>query len=103
MQAHLTSAQRHAIDAATLAAGYRATMATATIRSYDIGRPKKAGDHAYVLPVTAHTASFGDIAGAVRIPLDGDGDDARIVWSQALTFPGLTAGEQLERHTTLGS
>ena len=102
MQAKLTDAQRQTIDAGTLAAGYRATMETATIRSYDIGKPKKAGDHVFTVPVTVHTASFGDIKGTIRIPLAGDGDDARVLWSQALTFPGLTANGTLERHTTLG-
>src|SRR4051794_9295401 len=102
MRATLTAAQQRQFDAGTLADNYRATGETATTSAFTIGKPRKAGDHAYVLPVVAHTRSFGDVRGTVRVPLSGEGDDARIVWSPAMTFPGLRAGDGLERKTELG-
>lgn len=101
MQAKLTAAQRSSIDAATLAQAYAIAADTSTLRSLEIGKPRKDGQHAYLLPVTAHTSAFGDVKGTVRLPLEGDGDAARIRWAINLTFPGVPKGSRLERETTL--
>lgn len=101
MHALLTPAAQKATDPGALAAAYRAAASTATARSLAIGDPEQAGDGVYEVPVTARTSAFGDVRGMVRLPLEGDGDEARIAWAPHLTFPGVGAGETLERTTTL--
>ncbi|MFL5844012.1 MAG: penicillin-binding transpeptidase domain-containing protein [Solirubrobacteraceae bacterium] len=100
MQAALSPAARQATSADALVQAYRATASTATVRSYDVGRPKADGDD-YVLPVTAHTTAFGDVRGTVRLPMEGDGDEAGVAWAPHLTFPGVPVGATLERTTSL--
>src|SRR6478672_5246573 len=100
MRAELTPEVQRTTDAAALAKAYRDTAAVATTRSYEIGKPRKAGED-YALPVVAHTGSFGDVRGTVRLPLDGDGEDARVAWTPNLTFPDVPAGARLERTTRL--
>lgn len=101
MRALLTPAAQQATDLEALTAAYRAAALTATARSFDIGEPEQADDGVYAVPVTARTDAFGDVRGVVRLPLEGDGDDARVAWAPHLTFPGVAAGETLERTTTL--
>jgi peptidoglycan glycosyltransferase len=101
MQAALTDEQRRSISATTLAQAYAIARETATVGSYDIGRPRRAGGGAFLLPVTAHTTSFGDVSGTVRLPIVGHGDQARIRWAINETFPGVPAGARLARETTL--
>src|SRR4051812_32537671 len=48
MQSKLTDAQRRRVTAGSLAARYRASAETATVRSVTVGKPRKSGDHAYV-------------------------------------------------------
>jgi len=103
MRALLTPSAQQATDAKTLAAAYRATTSTATVRSYDVGKPARGDDGVYEIPVTAHTSAFGDVRGVVRLPLEGDGEEARVAWAPHLTFPGVAVGETLERTTTLPS
>lgn len=100
LRALLTPATRQA-DAAALAAAYAATASTTTARSFDVGEPKRGEDGAYELPVTASTTAFGDVRGTVRLPLEGDAEEARVAWAPHLTFPGVAAGQTLERTTTL--
>jgi peptidoglycan glycosyltransferase len=100
MRAQLTPATQQA-DAAALAAAYRATAATASARSFDVGEPERGDDDGYTLPVTARTTAFGDVRGSVPLALEGDGDQARIAWAPHLTFPGVAAGQALERTTSL--
>ncbi|MCW2991745.1 MAG: hypothetical protein JWM73_2339, partial [Solirubrobacterales bacterium] len=101
MRAELTAAGQRANDADALAAAYRATAATATTRSYEIGKPKAGKDGAYELPVIAHTSAFGDVRGVVRLAIEGKGEDAAIAWTPNMTFPGVPAGVTLERTTSL--
>src|SRR3954451_457138 len=101
MWAQLTPAQQQAVSAGALAQAYRIARATATVRSFDVGKPRDAGNGAWELPVVAHTKAFGEVAGKVLLPVEGSGDSARIHWTANDTFPGVPAGARLERHTRL--
>jgi len=101
MRGLLTRAQQRTIGAGALAEAYRIAAETATADAYDIGTPKRLGQNAYELPVTAHTTAFGDVRGTVRLPLTGDGEQARIRWGVDLTFPGIPSGARLARRTAL--
>src|SRR4051812_20510831 len=85
MQALLTDAQRRTISADTLAQAYGIAMDTASVRSYEIGKPRQGPGGAYDLPVTAHTVAFGDVRGTVRLPIEGSGDSSRVRWAINLT------------------
>jgi cell division protein FtsI/penicillin-binding protein 2 len=59
------------------------------------------GDGRWELPVTVHTRAFGPVRGTLRLDVVKDGDAERIAWEPRLVFPGLAAGEQLRRTTTM--
>ena len=93
----LSAEARAAVSREQLTAAYRDAAATATTRRLTIGDPETDGDVAR-LPVTAHTAGFGPVSGPVALPVvEGDGID----WKPHHVFPGLTAGTQLDRRTTV--
>src|SRR4051794_5132080 len=81
MWSQLTTAQKHAVSAGALTQAYRIARETATVRSFDVGRPDDEGNGRWALPVVAHTSSFGDVRGKVLLPLEGSGDAARIHWT----------------------
>jgi hypothetical protein len=101
LRAELTPAAQRDNDASALAEAYRQSAAVATATAFDVGEPEKDGDDAYALPVVVKTTAFGDIRGSVRLPFEGEGDDATIAWAPHLTFPGVPAGATLERTTSL--
>ena len=80
---------------------YRRAQATATISAVDTGAVDSAktpaGVDAAAFDVTLHTNAFGVLRGRLVLPLDG-GD---INWKPSLVFPGLRAGERLERRTRI--
>ena len=101
MQATLSDGQRRTISVATLAQAYAIARETATVRRFDVGRPRRSSGGAYAIPVVAHTSAFGVVRGTVRLPIVGHGDGARVRWAINETFPGVPAGARLERHTVL--
>jgi peptidoglycan glycosyltransferase len=74
---------------------------TSTAQKIVTGEPRRDGDRHWRLPVTVQTRAFGLVDGTVELELVQEGDDARIAWAPNLVFPGLGAGEQLRRTTTL--
>ena len=79
---------------------HRAESATATASRLIPGAPREA-DGAWRVPVTVETRVFGTIRATAVIPLEGEGDEARIAWGPHLAFPGVPEGEHLERETRL--
>jgi cell division protein FtsI/penicillin-binding protein 2 len=80
---------------------YADAAATATATGVLTGTPHDEGHGHWELPVTIQTRAFGPIDGAVRLALVKDGDAQRIAWTPRLAFPGLAAGETLQRTTTM--
>ena len=57
------------------------------------------GEDAAAFDTTVDTRAFGQVDGRVEIPLD---DEGMVDWVPHLTFPGLAAGEELDRITRVG-
>jgi hypothetical protein len=94
------SAARYSTD--DLEAAYAEAASTATASSFEIddpsGEEEREGGKVVLVPVTATTAAFGEVAGEVAIPVSGDG----VGWRPNLVFPGLGPGEELVAETKLG-
>jgi peptidoglycan glycosyltransferase len=92
----LSADARAAVSREQLASAYGDAAATATTRKLTIADPEADGDVAR-LPVTAHTAVFGAVSGAVELPVV----DGAVDWRPHLVFPGLAPGLALDRRTTV--
>lgn len=99
------SSSRGSLSPAEFAAGFEQALGTATATRLRVaGRPRDAGHGIVAVPVRVSTRAFGTLAFSYRLKVaSGGGRDggAAIVWSPSLVFPGLLAGERLERHTVL--
>jgi peptidoglycan glycosyltransferase len=101
MHAMLTPDTRRATSLADFVAAYRSAAATSTLVRLKAGRPRFDGD-TVVLPASVRTRIFGPLGGTVSIPLgEDDHGQPRIAWRPELVFPGLRAGEHLQRETML--
>lgn len=91
-----------ALTASALAADYQAAarMATTT-RMALAAAPRQEADGTVVVPVRVSTRLFGTLAESFRLRISTGEQGARVVWSRALLFPGLHAGETLTRQTAL--
>lgn len=101
MYAELTAAARRARSLQEFAAAYRRAAATATATGFAAGQVGEPQDGIVTVPMTVTTRVFGTLAVKLRLPFSGEGDQARIDWSQNLAFPGLERGRRLERSTRL--
>jgi peptidoglycan glycosyltransferase len=101
MHAELTDADQRAKPLRKFIAAHRRAAATATIVSLRPGEPGTPHDGVVSVPMTVITRVFGPVRATLRLPFVGEGDAARIDWSEHLTFPGVGPGERLERHMQL--
>ena len=103
MYAQLTPESQKKISLIDFAQAGREALATATATETSVtaGEPKSAGDGKWTIPTKVRTRIFGTVSGDTAIQVDTEGDSKKIVWSPAQVFPGLTAGEQLSRNTTM--
>lgn len=98
MHSQLTPAAQDEFTGEELAATYADTQATATAIEVATGEVSAEGGEA-VFTATVETKAFGEVAGLVTLPVDEEG---AVEWAPHLTFPGLEAGEALDRRTRLG-
>jgi cell division protein FtsI/penicillin-binding protein 2 len=97
----LDPATRAQMSEAQFVDEYRMAATTATLTKVTLGTlGPKTGD-AYSLPVVVHTKLFGTLREVLQVPLAGSGSGATVHFDSALLFPGLRAGEQLSRKTSL--
>lgn len=97
-----STASRSAVpDAQALAERFATATKTTTATNWSIGKPKDQGDGEWQIPVTVRTRAFGLVRGNVPISVTEEGDEARINWRPTAVFPGLRAGEELSRTTTM--
>jgi cell division protein FtsI/penicillin-binding protein 2 len=101
MHAELTPAARAARPLPDFAAGYRRAAAVATATRFRAGKVGEPDNGIVSVPMTVATRVFGTVRATLRLPFAGDGDAARIAWSQNLTFPGVQRGRRLERSVRL--
>ncbi|MDO9353456.1 MAG: penicillin-binding transpeptidase domain-containing protein [Solirubrobacteraceae bacterium] len=74
---------------------------TATVTKITTGLVTSSDDDRVRVPVTVKTELFGTLTGDLFLPVVKDEEKRAVDWSQALSFPGLRAGEKLRRTTTL--
>jgi penicillin-binding protein A len=101
MRREISSDAQDRYRPAAFAQHYLDASATATISSLKTGRPREQGSGRWHLPVVLRTRAFGTIRGDVAFDVVKDGDSPRIAWTPQLVFPGLGAGERLQRTTQM--
>jgi penicillin-binding protein A len=101
MYADIDTSSQRTLTPSEFANVYEGALNTATVTSVRVtGKPRDAHGNVEV-PVRVYTRLFGTLSSDFRLPMQGSGSGVRIAWSRSLAFPGLRAGEQLSRHTTL--
>ncbi|HET8953340.1 MAG TPA: penicillin-binding transpeptidase domain-containing protein [Solirubrobacteraceae bacterium] len=81
---------------------YERAAATATVSRVRTSRPHLRDGNRVDLDVTTTTRIFGKISSPLALAVDEDEDGTKgIAWRPQLVFPGLRAGEQLERETQM--
>jgi hypothetical protein len=103
MHALLSEGARRRASLKRFVRTYRQAAETVTLSEVRADAPRKAGDEAYDLPVRVQTRIFGRLKGRVRLPMVEEANGAGVDWRAQLAFPGLRAGERLQRETTLGA
>jgi peptidoglycan glycosyltransferase len=104
MYAEIAPSAQRATSAGAFAAAYREAAMLATVSAMRvIGGPHRAAGGVEVVPVRVHTRLWGTLDEDFRLPIVAGGENVgeRIGWSRALAFPGLRAGERLERRAAL--
>jgi transpeptidase family protein/MecA-like transpeptidase family protein/penicillin-binding protein len=101
MHAELSDRAARRYPVTTFERLYRRAEATATVRTLDAGQVESAktpsGADAAAFDVSFRTNAFGLLRGRLVLPVA----DGRIDWTPSLVFPGLRAGERLERRTRI--
>jgi penicillin-binding protein A len=97
----LSGGPRRPRSPARFAARYRSAAATATLSGVRFGEPRDARDGVVAVPARMRTRVWGTLEATLRLPVTGEGDDARVRWHPSLAFPGLGRTERLRRETTL--
>jgi cell division protein FtsI/penicillin-binding protein 2 len=101
MYADLDSGSRARLSESQFATDLEAAATTATLESIVPGRLGSRVRDAIPVRFRVRTRLFGTLRETLYVPLAGSGSDARVKFSQTIVFPGLRAGEQLTRNTTL--
>jgi peptidoglycan glycosyltransferase len=102
MYGDIDEASQRRISASAFAAAYRAAARTATETSIEVvGKARDDGNGAVLVPVHVGTRLWGTLAESLRVRVGDSPAGSRVMWSHALVFPGLRAGESLTKRTTL--
>lgn len=101
MYAELTPGAQGEIDAEEFERSYEEAAEVATTEAVDFvesrGPLDQDGERVIALDVSVDTASFGEVAGEIAVPVADDG----VAWEPQMVFPGLGEGQSLERETKL--
>ena len=101
MHAELTADDQQVRTVEQFTQAYRRAAATATATGVRAGAVGPLRDGTVGVPIAVRTRIFGTVRAALRVPLSGEGDEARIDWARHLSFPGVPSGAHLERSTEL--
>ncbi len=103
MYADIDPQAQREITPSEFASSYSGALTTATALATGMrvtGKPRGVAGGVEVA-VRVQTLLFGTLSSDFTLPMQGNGSGTRIAWSPSLAFPGLRAGERLDRHTTL--
>ncbi len=101
MYAELTDAARRARSLQAFTSDHRQAAMLATAVTFAPGAVAEPSDGVVDVPMTVATRIFGTVRATMRLPFDGEGDEAHIAWAPHLAFPGMRRGERLQRTTRL--
>jgi penicillin-binding protein A len=102
MYADISATAQRSISVERFADAYQAAQTTATTSAMRIdGHPHEGENGEVRIAVSVETNLFGTLHESFDLHVLGSGAQARIAWTPALEFPGLRAGEQLTRHTSM--
>lgn len=101
MYTELTAAAQRARPLVDFISDYRSAAALATATAIVPGKVGSFQNGVVAVPMTVRTRAFGTVRATLRLPFKGQDDNARIAWARNLTFPGVGAGEQLDRRMRL--
>jgi peptidoglycan glycosyltransferase len=97
MYANLSPDARKRFSAAAFRGAYARNGTTATASEWTIGRARQRGGDTFAIKVHVVTRVFGPVDGTVALKASDGGVD----WRPYMSFPGLRAGETLQRTTKL--
>jgi peptidoglycan glycosyltransferase len=93
---------RRAISLHRFESDYRGALATATATSLRAGQVGDAGARSVPVHFTVLTRLFGRLHETLQVPVVNASSGPQVQFSGVLLFPGLRAGEQLSRRSSLG-
>ena len=94
-------AGRRRISAGRFEAAYRQAARTATESGLKVVGRTRGESGVFVVPMRVQTRLWGALSENLRLRVASTPEGARVLWSHALVFPGLGAGESLSRNMTL--
>jgi len=94
-------AERQRISAGRFEEAYRQAARTATETNLKAMARAHSENGEFVVPVLVRTRLWGELRENVRLKVADTSEGERVLWSHALVFPGLRAGESLSRNMTL--
>jgi penicillin-binding protein A len=97
----IDSAEQQRISASGFAAAYMKAMRTATESGLGVTGRARSENGAFVVPMRVRTRLWGTLTEELRVRVRSSPGGPRVMWSHALVFPGLRAGESLSRNMTL--
>lgn len=99
MHGELTAAAAAEYPEEQFRSAYEQAASTSTLEEVSVGEvsgsDEVAGKEVVAVAISARTNAFGKVSGTVVLPVSESG----IGWAPHLVFPGLQAGEELERNT----
>jgi penicillin-binding protein A len=101
MYGDIDNASRRRTSASGFAAAYQGAARTATETSLEVVGNARSDGGAIVVPVRVGTRLWGALSESLRLRVRESPAGLRVIWSRTLLFPGLQAGEQLSRRTSL--
>jgi peptidoglycan glycosyltransferase len=93
--------ERGRISASRFETAYRRAARTATESGLRVIGRARGESGAFVVPMRVDTRLWGALTENLRLRVAGTSEGVRVLWSHALVFPGLGAGESLSRNMTL--
>jgi len=103
MYSMLDSDSKQRLTERQFVAAYESAALTATLSKLVPGKVTGPDGNVIGVNVLARTHIFGSFRATLMVSFSGSGSSASVHYSSALLFPGLSPGEQLSRHTSLGS
>ncbi len=101
MYALLDPASQSATSEHAFAGAYHHASVTATLSAIHVVRVGHFRDGIVPVNMLADTRLFGALPETLEVTIAGNGSDAHIRFSPALLFPGLRAGERLNRRISM--